>query len=249
MPSNLAKIIDNECVNIGVYKMKVPYTGTEDPKAGQFFMLKSPTAATLLPRPISVCDYQDGVLTFLYQTVGRGTGELAQMQAGDDLLVTGPLGNGFPLDEIRGRVALVSGGIGTAPMVLTAQRLKDAGCVVECYCGFRNGKFLTQELAERCGQVHITTEDGSEGTKGLVTEILNPSEYDAVLCCGPEPMMRAVTMLCKQADTAVYVSLENKMACGVGGCLVCTCTDINGKNLRTCKEGPVFRGEVINFDA
>ena len=249
MPSNIVKIIENTAIAPSIYKMTVPFTGEEAPKAGQFFMLKDLSSATLLPRPISVCDWADGILTFLYQAVGRGTNELARMQPGAELLLTGPLGNGFPIAELQGKIALVSGGIGTAPMVLTAQKLKEAGCTVDCFCGFRSQPFLTDELAARTDSVHIATEDGSVGTRGFVTAILNPRDYAAVLCCGPEPMMKAVTNLCKTAGTPVYVSLENKMACGVGGCLVCTCTDNNGKNWRTCKEGPVFRGEEINFDA
>lgn len=247
MPSNTVNILSNENISGTVYKMTVPCS--EVISAGQFYMLKSPASATLLPRAISVCDVQNGILTFLYQVVGKGTRELSALKAGDSIQLTGPLGNGFPVKELSGKIALVGGGIGVAPMVLTARKLRERGVDVDCLCGFRDEGFYTTELESAAGNCSVATESGCTGTKGFVTAILDPKAYDAVLCCGPEPMMKAVVTQCKEAGVPVYVSMENKMACGIGACLVCTCADKNGKNLRTCKDGPVFRGEDINFDA
>lgn len=246
MPCSSVKIITNRIISDNIYQMEVPFDGEIRP--GQFFMLRTGNAATLLPRPISVCDHRDGVLTFLYQVVGRGTGELSAMQPGDSLTLTGPLGNGFPLEKLCGSIALVGGGIGVAPLLYTARQLRELGCKVASLVGYRDEIFLTEELETASDSLKIATETGIHGKRGYVTSLLKPEEYSAVLCCGPEPMMRAVTQLCQIAGTPVYVSMETKMACGVGGCLVCTCTDKNGRNHRACTEGPVFRGEEIDFD-
>jgi dihydroorotate dehydrogenase electron transfer subunit len=229
--------------------MQVPFDG--EIRAGQFFMLRAGNAATLLPRPISVCDYdrERGILTFLYQVVGRGTAELAALPPGGELTLTGPLGNGFPLETLAGKIALVGGGIGLAPLLLTARELREQGCKVTSLVGFRDTPFLLDELRQSCDSVEIATESGRVGVKGYVTALLHPQNYDTILCCGPQPMMKAVTALAMEAATPIYVSLENKMACGIGGCLVCTCTDKDGKNRRTCVDGPVFRGEEIDYEA
>lgn len=246
MPCSNVKIITNRIICDNIYQMEVPFDGEILP--GQFFMLRAEHAATLLPRPISVCDYKNGVLTFLYQVVGKGTGELSALIPGDCITLTGPLGNGFPIEELSGTVALAGGGIGIAPLLYTARKLREHGCKVESLVGYRDEVFLTEELTAASNRLAIATETGRHGTKGYVTSLLKPEAYRAVLCCGPVPMMRAVTQICQIAGTPVYVSMENKMACGVGGCLVCTCTDQNGKNHRACTDGPVFRGEGIDFD-
>ncbi|MDL2234172.1 dihydroorotate dehydrogenase electron transfer subunit [Ruminococcaceae bacterium OttesenSCG-928-L11] len=245
MPCNTVPIGSNKEISPGVWRLEAPFSG--DIRAGQFFMLKCPEGAALLPRAISVCDYDGETVTFLYQVVGRGTGELSRLQAGDKLTLTGPLGNGFPVEELQGKIALVGGGIGVAPMVYTAKVLRQMGKDVHALCGYRDVPFYADELEQAAGALDIATETGNHGAKGFVTGILEPSRYDAVLCCGPEPMMKAVTGQCMAAGTPVYVSLENKMACGIGACLVCTCADKDGKNRRTCKDGPVFRGEEIDF--
>ncbi|GHU82060.1 dihydroorotate dehydrogenase B (NAD(+)), electron transfer subunit [Clostridia bacterium] len=257
MPSDTVQITSNTKIAENIYRMTLPRDG--DIKAGQFYMLKAGTAATLLPRPISVCDHAGGVLTFLYQAVGRGTAELAAMKPGDSLTLTGPLGNGFEVPGSAapealiipqtGNIALVGGGIGIAPMLLTAKRLKDKGAHVTAICGYRDETFLTAELESAADALLIATESGGTGAKGFVTAILEPEKYDAVFCCGPEPMMKAVVKLCAEKGTPVYLSLENKMACGIGACLVCTCALKTGQNRRVCKDGPVFRGEDVDFDA
>jgi dihydroorotate dehydrogenase electron transfer subunit len=208
-------------------------------KAGQFFMLKSAAGAAFLPRAISVCDSDGERVTMLVQNVGRGTAELCALRPSDAVVLTGPLGNGWPLDELSGHVALVGGGIGVAPMLLTAKRLRNA----DCYLGYRGTPFYADEIKPHAKNLRIST--GSS----LVTDIFSPHGYDYVLCCGPLPMMQAVTKLCEAAGVPVYVSLETRMACGVGGCLVCACATKEGKNLRACIDGPVFRGEAMNLES
>lgn len=250
MPCNDAVILQNEPVATGVWRMQVPMDAPGKP--GQFYMLRALHSTVLLPRPISLCDIRDGKLVFLYQVVGPGTEGFARLRPGESIQLTGPLGNGFPLEEIgemTGPVALVGGGIGAAPLVYAARILRQNGVACDSYCGFRDQPFLTAEFGALCRAASVCTETGCAGRRGLVTDGFSPRGYRAVLCCGPTPMMRAVTVLCRAAGVPVYVSLETRMACGIGACLVCTCADKDGKNRRTCTEGPVFRGEEIDFDA
>ncbi|MCR4944280.1 MAG: dihydroorotate dehydrogenase electron transfer subunit [Clostridium sp.] len=240
-----SKIISNEKVIDNIYKMVC--TDTNEVKPGQFYMLKKEGSTTLLPRPISVCEKEDGTVTFMYAVVGKGTEEFSKMKAGEEISLTGPLGNGFNLENL-GKTAIVAGGIGTAPMVEVAKRLreKNKDAVIDVYAGYRDNIFLTEEYEKYASSVQITTNTGKHGHKGFVTEILKPEEYDTVLCCGPEVMMKAVVDMCKEKGTKIFVSMEKHMACGVGACLVCTCKTKDG-NKRTCKDGPVFDGYYVEL--
>lgn len=220
------------------------------PRAGQFFMLRCwpAGAAPLLSRPISVHNYDPltGTLQFLYEIKGQGTRLLAALAPGDGLTLTGPSGNGFPVEYIRGRVAVVGGGIGTAPLYQLAKELAAQGVRPDLYCGFRDEPYGMERFVPVCGRVFVATDSGRAGFHGLVTELVRPEQYDMVLCCGPEPMMRAVAARCAEKAVPCLVSLEKKMACGVGACLGCTCrTTGGGKSV--CKDGPVFNaGEVFS---
>jgi len=212
-------------------------------------MLRVPGGKSLLPRPIAASDLGGGVLTFLYQVVGRGTSELAALRPGESLELNGPLGNGFPIKNLTGNIALISGGAGIAPMLLTARELRAKGCEIHAFCGFRDEAFMVDKLREHCSGVSVTTESGKSGTRGLITEIFDPKGYSAVLCCAPDPMAKIVTERCAGANVPVYISLEAKMACGIGACLVCTCSMKNGAMKRVCTDGPVFPGGEVAFDA
>lgn len=241
-----AKIISNQEIIDGIYKMVVE--DKSEIKAGQFYMLKYKGAATLLPRPISICEKNDDTLTFLYAVVGKGTKEFANLKENDEIALTGPLGNGFDLSKNYGKVALVSGGIGTAPMLELAKELraKNKNEVIDLYAGFRDDVFLLDNFEGYVNNINITTNTGKYGHKGFITEILKPEDYDTVLCCGPEVMMKAVIEMCKAKNVKIYVSMEKHMACGVGACLVCTCKTKDG-NKRTCKDGPVFDGYSVEL--
>ena len=142
------------------------------------------------------------------------------------------------------RVALVGGGIGTAPLYQLAKELCEAGTKADYFCGFRDEPYGMDRFTKVCGKVQLATDSGRFGFHGFVTQLLKPEEYDLVLCCGPEPMMRAVAKLCDEAGTRCIVSLERKMACGIGACLGCTChTETGGKCV--CKEGPVFDSKEV----
>ncbi|MGL5414074.1 MAG: dihydroorotate dehydrogenase electron transfer subunit [Clostridium sp.] len=236
------EILSNEEISPSIYKMVVKEEGNIKP--GQFYMLKSEKA--YLQRPISICEKEGNELVFLYAVVGEGTKDFSKMKKGEEITLTGPLGNGFNLDFNEKKVALVGGGIGVAPMLQVAKELKGLDKEVNFYAGFRDEVYLTEDLKKYVNELKISTNTGKHGHKGFVTEIFKPENYDVVLCCGPEIMMKKVVEMCKEVDTKVFVSMEKHMACGVGACLVCTCKTKDG-NKRTCKDGPVFDGALVEF--
>lgn len=240
-----SKVLLNERIVDNIYKMVVE--DNNEVKAGQFYMLKL-EGQTLLPRPISVCEKNEGTITFLYAVVGQGTKEYAVLEKGDYINLTGPLGNGFKIDENLGKVALVAGGIGTAPMLEVAKKLRENNNAskLDLYAGFRDDVYLIEELKEYADDVYLTTNTGKYGHKGFVTDLLKPENYDVVLCCGPEIMMKKVIEMCKEKNVKIQVSMEKHMACGVGACLVCTCKTKDGHK-RTCKDGPVFDGYYVEL--
>lgn len=220
---------------------------------GQFAQLRvdgSPT--TFLRRPISIhyVDYATNQIWFLVQTVGDGTRQLARLQPGDTLNVLLPLGNGFTLptkeEAAAGRkVLLVGGGVGCAPLLNMGKVLCEMGCRPTFLIGARSHKDLLQlDLFAQYGDVNVTTEDGSYGEKGFVTQhsILQNEHFDIIQTCGPKPMMMAVARYARQENIQCEVSLENKMACGLGACLCCV-EDTNEGHVCVCTEGP-----VINID-
>lgn len=234
------KVYENIKVEDGIYKLTIK--GKFNVKPGQFYLLRAWDMEPVLSRPISVHFVDDEKISFLYAVVGRGTKILSQLESGDEIKITGPLGNGFDVEKITGKVAIVCGGIGTAPMVYLASQLK--GCNVDFYAGFRTVSKTVDNVEKYVNKLKLSTEDGSVGHKGYVTDLLKPENYDMVLCCGPEVMMYKVIKMCEVTKTPVYVSMEKKMACGIGACLVCTCKTKEGRK-RTCKEGPVFLGSEL----
>lgn len=235
-----SKVLENTEISRGVFRLKAE--GKFSTKPGQFFMLRAWGREPLLSRPISICDADDAGVTFLYQVTGRGTELISRVKTGEYIELTGPLGNGFDICSIKGKVAVVTGGIGIAPMVYLAKSL--INCSTDVYSGFRNSEFCIEEIQNYADKVFITTEDGGAGIKGYVTDIFKPELYDLALCCGPEIMMNKVIGMCREKDVPVFVSMEKHMACGIGACLACTCKTKLG-NKRVCKDGPVFSGSDI----
>ena len=245
MNYKLVEVVENKEISSGIFSLKVKEEAKG--KAGQFYMLKL-QGGTLLPRPISLCEWEGGIATFLYSVVGNGTKEYSSLIPGQTINLTGPLGKGFITDEDLGKVAIVAGGIGTAPFLQTAKEIRNnfPGNVIDAYIGFRDEVYLIEELNKYCNEVNIATNTGKFGVKGFVTDILDLNNYDTVLCCGPEVMMKKVVEMAKEKNKRIYVSLEKHMACGVGACLVCTCKTKEG-NKRTCKDGPVFDGYFVEL--
>ncbi|WP_291643606.1 dihydroorotate dehydrogenase electron transfer subunit [Clostridium sp.] len=214
-------------------------------KPGQFFMLKVGNLEPLLPRPISVYDVCEDKISFLYQIVGKGTKLLSKLSENDEIQIMGPLGNGFDVEKIKGKIAVVSGGIGIAPLIYLIKKLTD--CEIDLYAGFRTVDYSVDTVEKNVNKVCLSTESGKIGHKGYVTDLIDPQKYNTVICCGPEIMMKKVVHKCNDANVPVYVSMESHMACGIGACLVCTCKTVAG-NKRTCKDGPVFLGKDLIFN-
>jgi dihydroorotate dehydrogenase electron transfer subunit len=196
-------------------------------------MLRAWGVYPVLSRPISVFDADAGKTSFLYRTVGQGTGMFARLKPGDALGLVGPQGRGFP--GVPGKTALVGGGAGIAPLYLAARRIKNA----DVFLGFRDAPFLVQAYEAAADRVVVNS-------GGFITDDIDPTQYDAILACGPEIMMKTLYEKCKKTGAAakVYVSLESRMACGVGACFVCS-RPVGGGNKKICKDGPVFPAEEV----
>ncbi len=246
-----AKVISQECLAPGIYSMWLSCGLANEAKPGQFISIYSKDGSRLLPRPISLCEIEKDSVRVVYRVAGKGTEEFSSLKAGDTTDVLGPLGNGFPLEEARGkRVFLIGGGIGVPPMLETAKRLSGD---VSLIMGYRDSHlFLAKEFSEN-GKLYVATEDGSAGTKGNVLDAIreNGLSADVLFACGPTPMLRALKAYAAENGIEAWISMEEKMACGVGACLACVCQskEVDGHshvhNKRICKDGPVFRaGEV-----
>lgn len=247
-------IIKQEKIATDVYSMWIDTKEiAANAKAGQFIAVYSKDGSRLLPRPISICEVEGNKLRIVYRTVGKGTTEFSGYNTGDKLDVMGPLGNGY--DKKDKKAILMGGGIGIPPMLELAKELKafsnaDADIVV----GYRDELFLDKELSSY-GRVTIATEDGSVGTKGNVLDAIknNQIKGDVIYACGPTPMLRAIKQYALDNNIECYLSLEEKMACGIGACLACVCKskeiDDHSKvnNKRICKEGPVFNAKDIEI--
>ena len=218
---------------------------------GQFVSLYSKDGSRLLPRPISLCgiDKEKGELRLVYRVAGKGTAEFSGMRTGMQLKVVGPLGNGFP--QKNKKAFLMGGGIGIPPMLELA---KELDCEKQIVLGFRDELFLLEDFRNR-GQIYIATEDGSAGTEGNVLDAIRENGLDAdiIYACGPTPMLRAIKEYAAEQNIECWISMEERMACGIGACLACVCKSkekdahSNVKNKRICKEGPVFLAQEVEF--
>ena len=224
-------------------------------KPGQFISVYSNDKSRVLPRPISICeiDREQGKLRIVYRVVGKGTEEFSKALAGDTFEILGPLGNGFPLEKAKGkRVLMVGGGIGVPPMLQTAKEAEAEAVIVS---GYRNNDLFLKEELENAGSLYIATEDGSVGTKGNVLDVIreNDIQADVMFACGPTPMLRALKQYAEEKNMPCWISMEEKMACGIGACLACVCQskDVDAHshvhNKRICKDGPVFLSTEVEL--
>jgi dihydroorotate dehydrogenase electron transfer subunit len=238
-----SKILSHKQIATGIFHLTVT-KNDEIIAPGQFYMIKTEEEAQPLMRPISVYNVEDDALHFLYRVVGKGTELLAKLQKGEQLQLLGPLGNGFPCEFVSGKVALVGGGIGIPPLFETAKQLAKKGCQVDLFLGYKDELFAFEPFSAFCDNIFIANETGNEGYKGFITDIFNAQNYNAVFTCGPEIMMMKVKELCDAHQVSVWLSMEQRMACGIGACLVCACKTIVGMK-RCCKDGPVFSGFAL----
>ena len=246
-----AKVLSQEMLADGIYSLWIETEAALTARPGQFVSVYTADASKLLPRPISICeiDKKDNAIRLVYRKVGKGTEEFSGMHTGGILNITGPLGNGFPKKEKK--AFLIGGGIGIPPMLELA---KELDCEKQMVLGFRDELFLMDEFREE-GEVYVATEDGSAGTEGNVLDAIreNGLTADIIYACGPKPMLRAIKAYAEEKGIECYLSMEERMACGVGACLACVCKSrekdahSNVNNKRICKDGPVFLSTEVEI--
>ena len=243
MKQSIFTILRNDVLTENVYKMVLSGDTSAITAAGQFVNIQ--LAGLFLRRPISVCDYDETTLTIIYKAVGKGTEAMAKMVAGQQLDVLTGLGNGYDLTLSGQNPVLLGGGVGVPPMYNLAKKLVQQNKCVSVILGFNtaNEIFYEQQFKALGCNVTVTTVDGSYGTKGFVTDAL-PKEYSYFYTCGPEPMLKAVH---RATATSGQLSFEERMGCGFGACMGCSCKTLTGYK-RICKEGPVMKKEEILWD-
>ena len=243
MKQGIFKISKNEMLVDNVYKMVLHGDTSDITACGQFINIQ--LDGLYLRRPISVCDCDDKSVTIIYKVVGKGTEQMSQMSAGETLDVLTGLGNGYDLSLSGDTPVLLGGGVGVPPLYMLAKELKKQGKAVSVILGFntKSEVFYEQEFKELGCDVTVTTVDGSYGVKGFVTNAY-PKNYSYFYTCGPEPMLKAIY---KTAATSGQMSFEERMGCGFGACMGCSCKTIAGYK-RICKDGPVMQKEEILWE-
>ncbi len=248
-----AVVLSQKEIAPDIYDMWIETSLAAEAAPGQFLCVYPKDRATLLPRPISICEVgsEKSALRIVYRIAGAGTREFSGCRAGDTISVMGTLGNGFPVDAGKGKkVFLMGGGIGIPPMLELAKKLEAEKQIV---LGYRDGALFLKEDLEKYGSVYVATQDGSSGTKGTVMDAIaeNGLKADVIFACGPMPMLRAIKAYAAKEGIPAYISLEERMACGVGACLGCVAKTkevdhhSHVHNARICTDGPVFEaGEV-----
>ena len=244
MKQSIFKILTNEALTSNVYRMTLEGDTSAITAPGQFVNIR--LEGKFLRRPISVCDWEDGKLTLVYKVVGHGTAQMAAMAPGQALDILTGLGNGYDLTLTGEHPVLVGGGVGVPPMYGLAKHLRALGKPVQVILGFNTKEEIFYEDAFKAlgCTVYVTTVDGSYGIPGFVTDALKNLSYSHFCACGPEPMLKA---LYKASNTSGQMSFEERMGCGFGACMGCSCKTLTG-NKRICKEGPVMKKEEILWD-
>ena len=253
-----AIVVSQEELVPGIFSLYLKTKAAETAKPGQFVSVYTKDPSKLLPRPISICEInkKHGTLRLVYRVTGEKTGtkEFSELKAGDTVPVIGPLGNGFPLEKAVGKKAfLMGGGIGVPPILEVAKQLN---CEKkQIVVGYRDQATFLREEFEQNGELYISTEDGSVGTSGNVMDAIQANALDAdiIYACGPTPMLRAIKAYAEENGIECYISLEERMACGIGACLACVCQSkekdahSNVHNKRICKDGPVFLSTEVEI--
>ncbi len=244
MKQSIFKIRSNIALNASVYKMELS-GDTSDCVCGGFVNIA--LSGKFLRRPISVCDIVGDVLTIIYKVVGKGTEQMSRMEAGEELDILTGLGNGYDLAPAGDAPLLIGGGVGVPPMYLLAKKLIAEGKKVSVILGFNSADeiFYKNEFEALGAKVYVTTVDGTFGIRGFVTDAMRDISYSYIYTCGPEPMLRAVYSASK---TGAQFSFEERMGCGFGACMGCSCKTVTGYK-RICKEGPVLKKEDIIWEA
>ena len=244
MKQGIFTIQSNTALTKDVMKMVLEGDTSAIIASGQFVNIL--LEGKFLRRPISVCDYDDSTLTIIYKVVGKGTAQMKEMSAGQQLDILTGLGNGYDLSCAGDQPVLLGGGVGVPPMYNLAKKLVAMGKTVSVILGFNTATeiFYEEEFKALDCSVTVTTVDGSYGVKGFVTDAL-PESYSHFYSCGPEPMLKAVY---RATVTSGQMSFEERMGCGFGACMGCSCKTLTGYK-RICKDGPVMRKEEIAWNA
>lgn len=251
----LYPIIDKKNLSKYIYSFKIQCSElSKQAQAGQFVHIK--IDGYFLRRPISICsiDKKEETITIVFEIRGKGTDKFANFNKGDLIDVMGPLGKGFTLKEKNSKAVIIGGGIGVPPMVEVG---KFYGENASCIIGFRSSEnvILEQDFIANKNKTFVCTDDGTKGHKGFVTdkfkELIDKEKPNIVYACGPNVMLKKIVEICKKQNIPCEVSLEQRMGCGVGACLVCACKTVkNGEEYfaHVCKDGPVFNGKEVLFD-
>lgn len=241
MRESIFKIIDNIPLTETVYKMNLQGDVSDITSSGQFVNIK--LDGLYLRRPISVCDCEDDVLTLIYKVVGKGTEQMAKMTAGEELNILTGLGNGYDISLSGDKPLLLGGGVGVPPLYMLCKKLIAEGKKVSVVLGFntKDEVFCEEDFKALGADVFVTTVDGSYGIKGFVTDAMKDIDYSYFYTCGPEPMLKAIF---KASSTSGQFSFEERMGCGFGACMGCSCKTVTGYK-RICKDGPVLKKEEI----
>lgn len=258
-----AVVVSQHVLAEGIYDLRLKTDIAKDAVPGQFVGVYTDDKSSLLPRPISICgaDSQKGELRLVYRVVGKGTDLFSKLEEGDQVDLLGPLGNGYPMDDAAGKtVILMGGGIGVPPLLEMSKRLSqlpdnDRPKAIKIVMGYRNDQTFLADEFRKYGELYIATDDGSLGTHGTVIDALNKQniEGDVIYTCGPMPMLRGIKKYAAEHNMKAYLSLEERMACGVGACLGCVVktkeVDAHShvNNARICTDGPVFDAEDVDI--
>lgn len=256
MQDNKAIILQNRMIAKGIFQLDLQIDPPKNVISGQFVNIAVP--GLFLRRPISIYDYQNGVLSLIIQIVGQGSRILSQLKQGENLDVLWPLGNGFNVAKRAKKIWLVGGGVGVAPLKMAARVFQDRGAEVKCIIGFRGSDYAyaVDELNQLCSETVVMSDDGSIGLKGYVhqglLQLLKQDTPDAVLCCGPSRMLAAIqTVMADYPHVPALASLEQRMGCGYGVCKVCVCKINKGQDfdyMRVCADGPVFQLSEVAWE-
>ena len=241
MREAIFKITENTPLTKSVFRMKLSGDVSDITSSGQFVNIK--LDGFYLRRPISVCDCEDGILTLIYKVVGKGTEKMSEMAVGTELNILTGLGNGYNTELSGDKPVLLGGGVGVPPLYMLAKKLIAQGKRVTVILGFNTKEeiFCEEDFKALGADVIVATADGSYGVKGFVTDALKDVDYTYFYTCGPEPMLKA---LYKATETSGQFSFEERMGCGFGACMGCSCKTITGYK-RICKDGPVLEKEEI----
>lgn len=239
----------------GIYELYLSTEAAKYAKPGQFVMVYPSDKSMILPRPVSISEMiGKKVLRLVYRVAGNGTREFSGLRAGDEVRIMGPLGNGFPMDAGKGKkCVLIGGGIGVPPILELSKRMTKENIVT--VLGYRNDDLFLRKDFSKYSKTVIATEDGSVGTKGNVLDAIKAKNItcDVIYACGPMPMLRAIKKYAEENNITAYISLEERMACGVGACLGCVCKTVKKdehshvNNARVCTEGPVFLASEVDI--